>query len=337
MDWTHLYLNTPITQLPKIFNDNFESVEEFINLFYDPSSNVLKVPLNTTGRVKGSKGEFVTSVVDNLIVRNQWTNLYENYTAADYDFYLAYIGWESSTRLATSETSTNIIWPYESPTYLWIDVNRPIYKISNHDPIAFQNDNLSQIVRVIFDTSVASSNDYEILLDPCKGYTYSVPVEDASKRYIELICVNYDSSWGPTWVPYKFGLLDPSIYSEYTAFIPEASFGTSFIWDDGMLDVSISSYALKDSAFNEISTAYTLVQSDNNKVIDASGTWTLTMPDNLSVGFQFTVINSGVGTITLDASNLLTINSYTDLSDQYAAANAVHKGSGTWYAWGDLK
>ena len=54
MDWTQISLKTLIPQLPKIFNDNFQSVENYISVFYDGSTGILIKPVNTTGRVKGA-------------------------------------------------------------------------------------------------------------------------------------------------------------------------------------------------------------------------------------------------------------------------------------------
>ena len=48
------------------------------------------------------------------------------------------------------------------------------------------------------------------------------------------------------------------------------------------------------------------------------------------------ILNTGVGTITLDASTLLSKNSASTITDQYAGATVVHKGSGNWFAFGDL-
>jgi len=39
----------------------------------------------------------------------------------------------------------------------------------------------------------------------------------------------------------------------------------------------------------------------------------------------------------LDASNLLTTDTFVKLEDQYAGASAVHKSNGTWFSWGNLK
>ena len=133
-------------------------------------------------------------------------------------------------------------------------------------------------------------------------------------------------------------------------YVKEASIGDGLYWVSGQLDVSVAGEVTKDyvdgslntkspynTSINVQTSAYTLLSSDNNKVIDASGTWTLTLPNSLDTGFQVSIVNTGTGIITLDASNLLTMDSSVKLSNQYAGASAVHKGSGTWYAWGLLK
>lgn len=206
MNLTPIYANTLIPRLPKLINDNFEAVKEYIDIFYDGSNNIILKPVNTTGRIKATTGEFVNVIVDNLTVKKQYTNMYENITTSDIDFVTVYNGSDSSTRSATDSS----VWPYENPTYLWIDATQPYFKITNLDPIAIQNDNLGQVVRFIFDASASAVNNFQILLDPCSNSTFEVTASDSSALYLELITVDYDASWGPTWVPYKFGRLDAS-------------------------------------------------------------------------------------------------------------------------------
>jgi hypothetical protein len=102
------------------------------------------------------------------------------------------------------------------------------------------------------------------------------------------------------------------------------------------LDTSLNDKANLNTVINVKEAAYTLVTADNNHVIDASGTWTLTFPDDLDTGFQVTAVNAGVGVITLDASKLLTKDSAVTIVDQYAGISAVHKGNGIYYCWGGL-
>jgi hypothetical protein len=99
------------------------------------------------------------------------------------------------------------------------------------------------------------------------------------------------------------------------------------------LDASLSLYSPFDASIGFKEAAYTVIQDDNNHVIEASGTFTVTFPNNVTQGFQITIVNSGIGTITLDASNLLTTDTFVNLIKQYAGASAVHKGNGSWYAW----
>ena len=102
------------------------------------------------------------------------------------------------------------------------------------------------------------------------------------------------------------------------------------------IDSSLNDKANLNTVIDVKETTYILVAADNNHVIDASGTWTLTFPDNLDTGFQVTAVNAGVGVITLDASKLLTKDSAVTIVDQYAGISAVHKGNGIYYCWGGL-
>jgi len=106
--------------------------------------------------------------------------------------------------------------------------------------------------------------------------------------------------------------------------------GSALIEKDG----SISSLTITiDGSYGDSN----IDAGDYNHVIEASGTFTVTFPNNVTQGFQITIVNSGIGTITLDASNLLTTDTFVKLEDQYAGASAVHKSNGTWFSWGNLK
>jgi len=199
MNWTPLYLNTPIPEIPKILNGNFTAFKVYIDIFYDGSSGILRVPLETSGRIKGARGEFVTAVVDNLIVKNQFTNLNENNTTADGDFYNTYTEVAFTTRDACiySDASVGTVyWPLESSTYQYVDVNSPYYKLDNSYPVALSNNNLSQMVELMFDDA-SVGNDFIIKLDPSHNMT--VLEADASTAVVQLICVEYDVSYGPSW------------------------------------------------------------------------------------------------------------------------------------------
>lgn len=206
MNLKNVYINTFMPQLPKIINNNFSEVKKYMDNFYDENQNIIIKPVNTTGRVKATTGQFVNAVVNNLTVKNQYTNLYENITTIDSDFISVYNNDSVDTRIATDSS----IWPYEDSYYNWIDIQKPYYKISNENPIGLQNDNIGQVVRFVFDSSVNPANNFEILLDPCLNKTFEISHIDASSSYLELITINYDASWGPTWAPYRFGYLDES-------------------------------------------------------------------------------------------------------------------------------
>ena len=203
MFWTQLKLKTPIPNSPKIINDNFKTFERQISLFYDTSLGILTVPLETTGRVKATRGEFVTTVTDNLVVRNQFTNLYENYTTSDTDFVNAYNGIDTSTRVATDVS----VWPYEPSTYSWIDIQTPQIKINNDVSYGLSSNNIGQEVRVILNTDVSTSSIYTILIDSSLGgeKVLTVTYANAPKTWLKLIMVAYDASNGPDWVVKEYG------------------------------------------------------------------------------------------------------------------------------------
>ena len=224
MDWRSISLDTFIPELPLYWNNNFTAFKNYLDVFYDETRGILIKPLETTGRVRGAKGEFVTVEVDNLIVRNQWTNLYDNFTTADAEFVTAFTGDDASTRAATEfldvEDSSALDasvynWPYEPSTFRWIDTNQPYYKIGEDASYGFQNDNLGQEFRIIFPTDT-SYGTFNVLLastvdpsvgDASVGITQLQIYGDTSIGYLKLITTSYDASMGPTWTIKEFGAI----------------------------------------------------------------------------------------------------------------------------------
>jgi hypothetical protein len=206
MNLTQLYLDTFIPEYPKIINGNFASVSR-----YDGSLGILTKPLTTTGRIKGAKGEFVTVVVDNLIVKNQFTNLFDNNTTADYNFYKLYI----DPAVAPRDPCTAVtFWPHEYDNISYVDVNKPYYKIQNSlDPYVFVNSNLSQVIGIFLDPSLVSpTNQFKVIINPITGANFVANPSDAGDPsmgtgfYVEFIATTYDPSYGTTWAQYKHGL-----------------------------------------------------------------------------------------------------------------------------------
>ena len=204
MNLRNVYLNTLIPEIPVIIKHNNDQIKNYLDLFYNESQGIIVVPVNTQGRVKGSSGEFVNLITDNLTVKNQYTNLYDNNTTADYNYYKMY---NDPATLGIDPCTYGIdtsVWsfPYEPVGYKIVNVNKPYYKITNEYPVFLANDNLSQVVGIYFDTSLAGPNPLQVLLDPCVGTLYQVDTAEAG-AYKEFICVKYDSSWGSTWIQYK--------------------------------------------------------------------------------------------------------------------------------------
>jgi len=201
MDWTPLYISTIIPQIPKVINDNFTAVGNTIATFYDETGKILIKPVDTTGRVKGATGQFVNVITDNLTVKKQYTNLYDNYTTADLTFVNSFNGNDVSTRIATSDTSTNVIWPLEPSAYSWVDVQTPYIKINNDASYGFQNDQLGLEFRILFNTDVSTAAPYTILVDSSEGGQQNLSVTYAASEttWIKLITTAYDASYGPTW------------------------------------------------------------------------------------------------------------------------------------------
>lgn len=297
MIWTQLNLYTPVPQLPKILNTNFLSFERYIDVFFDGSLGILTVPLETTGRIKGTRGEFVTAVVDNLIVKRQFTNLYDNNTTADYNFYRMYVDPVTVGRDPCTYGIDTSSWkfPYEPDGYKVIDVMKPYYKVTNANPIFLGNDNLSQVVGIYFDSSLIGTNPLEVLLDPCLGFKYVVDVSSAGAAYEEFIAIAYDPSWGSTWTQYKYGVeanaskwyaVEPINAADI--FIPEASFNDAYFkWVGGLIEPSVQG----GGGGGTVGWANDVVGS-NNQLLTANGDGSIIAETSL----YFTGVNLGIGT-----------------------------------------
>jgi len=197
MNYSNVYLSTLIPALPKILNDNNASFKRYLDVFYSETDGVIIKPVNTTGKVKASTGEFVTTITDNLIVKKQWTNLYANTTTADSDYYYTYIGLDASYRDAST---------FENSLFKYIDVISPYYKIKNDVSIGFTCTTMGQEFQILFDISTAAA--YNFLLDPSINGRYKmlkITAADASVAWVKLIAVEYDASWGTTWSIKQYG------------------------------------------------------------------------------------------------------------------------------------
>ena len=188
MNFKEISIYTMIPEIYKIINENNQTISNYLDVFYDGSLNLVKVPLSTTGSIKGATGEFTTVVTDNLIVKKQYTNLYQNVTTSNYDWYNTYISGYTVLRNASSG---------EVAGFGYVDVDKPYYKIHSDDAVAPRCSNLSQVVEFFIDDP-STSNVCQILLDPC-GNIYTTQYASEGEN-VSLICTAYDASRGSTWV-----------------------------------------------------------------------------------------------------------------------------------------
>lgn len=188
MNFKEISIYTLIPELYKIINYNNQVIQDYVSIFYDGSLNYLKTPLITTGSVKGATGEFTTLVVDNLIIKKQYTNLYENITTADYEWYNTYVSGYTVLRDASR---------WEVNGFKYVDVDKPYYKILSSDDVAPRCPKLSQVVEFFIDDP-SSNNVCRILLDP-SGNEYTVQYATKGES-VKLICTSYDVSRGSSWI-----------------------------------------------------------------------------------------------------------------------------------------
>lgn len=83
--------------------------------------------------------------------------------------------------------------------------------------------------------------------------------------------------------------------------------------------------------------AYTLTSDDCNKIIECTGTFTITIPLSLGAGYEVTIVNVGSGIITIASlGTLQSKNSAVTLATQYSVASLYHRGSDVHLMFGDL-
>lgn len=76
--------------------------------------------------------------------------------------------------------------------------------------------------------------------------------------------------------------------------------------------------------------------SYKGKIIEANGTFTITLPDGMDTGMQVEIVNTGSGVITIAASTLQSKDGAVTIANQYECANVYHRGSNIWLLTGNL-
>ena len=92
-----------------------------------------------------------------------------------------------------------------------------------------------------------------------------------------------------------------------------------------------------DATIVSQSSSVTLSQSNNNNIIECTGSITITIPIGLSTGWQVFITNVGTGTITIASNGTLqSKGGLVTIADQYAGATVYHRGSDEHLLQGDL-
>ena len=92
-----------------------------------------------------------------------------------------------------------------------------------------------------------------------------------------------------------------------------------------------------DATIVSQSSSVTLAQSNNNDIIECTGSITITIPTGLSTGWQVFITNVGTGTITIASNGTLqSKGGLVTIADQYAGATVYHRGSDEHLLQGDL-
>jgi hypothetical protein len=96
-----------------------------------------------------------------------------------------------------------------------------------------------------------------------------------------------------------------------------------------------AAFAAKHSTITGVTTTTLLTAAQDNGIVQANGTFTITLPNGMPTGYYVDIINIGTGTITIAASG--TFHGVgTKLITQYTGCSAYHSGSNIWYCVGAL-
>jgi hypothetical protein len=100
-------------------------------------------------------------------------------------------------------------------------------------------------------------------------------------------------------------------------------------------------HVLTVTANAQTGTSYTLLTTDNGKIVTLSNaaSITLTCPSGLGAGFSCLIVQLGAGQVTVVAGGGTTLNSYsglTDLSGQYAMGTIAAIAANTFILGGQL-
>lgn len=143
---------------------------------------------------------------------------------------------------------------------------------------------------------------------------------------------------GTAWVANNITTIDwTNVSNKPTTFAPAAH--THAISDVTGLTSALAGKANSASTILTKSEAYTLVAGDSNALIQASGTFTITVPaDTIAVGTRVDVVNVNDGVIAFAGSGL-TISSKASkvtLNTQFSAATLFFTSGTTALLVGDL-
>lgn len=108
--------------------------------------------------------------------------------------------------------------------------------------------------------------------------------------------------------------------------------------EDGKLSASTMPSPLATIGLLPGGGTYTLLASDNGKVLEAGAAVTVEVPSGLPTGFNVAVIRTGAGavTFTTDGVTIHSLGGALSISDQYGAASLVNLGFETYNLSGSL-
>jgi hypothetical protein len=111
---------------------------------------------------------------------------------------------------------------------------------------------------------------------------------------------------------------------------------------NGTYSGTISGFSANLNSPVSTTTAYTILSSDNGKILNFTGSSsiTITVPTGLQTGFNCMIVQNGTGQITLSPVSVsVTINNrngFNKTSGQYSIVTLVHMGANTFISSGEM-
>lgn len=251
--------------------------------------------------------------------------------------------------MPTIDTSGRPAYMYDQDTDTWYAVGGAVATSANYvwtgvnqfDNNVKINGNLTATLRVNCFLNPAARTS--AIPSPAVGLLTFIQ-EDAGANTVNRFEFWDGSAWSPIADPNAATLAGTETLTNKTLSGNDNTFSDIPVAAISGLDSALTSYASKYISVNEQTASYTLVLSDDGKLVEMNvgSANTLTIPPNSSVAFPvgttIVALQTNTGQTTLTAGAGVTINGTPGLKlrAQWSSATLIKRGTDSWIAIGDL-